>query len=133
MLYHFSSNRYHNAIDLKSHFNALSVTQSYWYLQNIGDTRISNNFFFHFQIFKIRKRQFCSTELILFIVLKSQHCYVDDCLSSLQYKKILATKFKQRQKKQWIKSRIKLHEIIEGLYFHNSLSVCVCVCVSVCQ
>ena len=27
---------------------------------------------------------------------------------------------------------LHLHEIVEGLYFHCSLSVCVCVCVSVC-
>ena len=27
---------------------------------------------------------------------------------------------------------LHLHEIVEGLYFHCSLSVCVCVCVFVC-
>ena len=27
---------------------------------------------------------------------------------------------------------LHLHEIVEGLYFHFSLSVCLCVCVSVC-
>ena len=27
---------------------------------------------------------------------------------------------------------LHLHEIVEGLYFHSSLSVCLCVCVSVC-
>ena len=27
---------------------------------------------------------------------------------------------------------LHLHKIVEGLYFHCSLSVCVCVCVSVC-
>ena len=27
---------------------------------------------------------------------------------------------------------LHLHEIVEGLYFHCSLSVCVCVCLSVC-
>ena len=29
-------------------------------------------------------------------------------------------------------SFLHLHEIVEGLYFHCSLSVCLCVCVSVC-
>ena len=27
---------------------------------------------------------------------------------------------------------LRLHEIVEGLYFHCSLSVCLCVCVCVC-
>ena len=27
---------------------------------------------------------------------------------------------------------LHLHEIVEGLYFHSSLSVCLCVCLSVC-
>ena len=46
--------------------------------------------------------------------------------------KIVIDFFYQRSTDQIYLAFLHLHEIVEGLYFHYSLSVCLSVCVCVC-